>query len=87
MQEDEDSNHTPAREPNSLTPSEIEFLRQDALKMHEVAEAYFARRTTRICGASRGPPLREIQAKLASIAALDQSGLWKLGKELLCPTD
>lgn len=44
MQEDEDSNHTPARKPNGLTPSEIEFLRQDALKMDEVAKAYFARR-------------------------------------------
>ena len=44
MQEDDNSRHTPARKPYGLTPSEIEFLRQDALKMHEVAKAYFARR-------------------------------------------
>jgi hypothetical protein len=55
MQQDEDSNHTPARKPNSLTPSEIEFLRQDALKMHEVAKAYFARRTDEDLWSEEGP--------------------------------
>jgi hypothetical protein len=41
---DDHSKHTPARKSNSLTPTEIESLRQDALKMDEVAKAYFARR-------------------------------------------
>lgn len=44
MQKDEDSKHAASRKPYSLTPSEIESLRQDALKMDEVAKAYFARR-------------------------------------------
>jgi hypothetical protein len=45
MQEDENRKHAPASKPYGLTPSEIESLRQDALKMDEVAKAYFGRRS------------------------------------------
>jgi hypothetical protein len=45
MQDDESPRHAPARKPYGLTPSEIELLRQDALKMDEVAKAYFGRRS------------------------------------------